>query len=196
MSFRISSRTDTIRYNRFAVWVTGWFARFFVSAVSRGIGAGSRSFSQYLRAENRSCGPVWVAIRLSRSVPIFDQDSSLSFEGRSCACVRFADTRKVILIFCCSFLSWTPLDRLLKTVYRLAYGRRNRTRKAEDEKEKEDVPHSNPLLKVFNRIRSHDILWKLLWHRLDASLSRPHISYIEPRVTIPDRTTQAQTDTQ
>ena len=59
--------------------------------------------------------------------------------------------------------------------------------KAEDEKEKEDVPHSNPFLKVLNRIRSHGILWNLLWHRLDAPLSRSHISYVEPRVTIPDR---------
>jgi len=133
-----------------------------------------------------------LKLRLFRSVPIFDQDSSLV---RAEVCSSYIDDT-IVLIFCCSFLSWTPLDRLLKTVYRLAYGRRNRTRKAEDEKEKEDVPHSNPLLKVFNRIRSHDILWKLLWHRLDASLSRPHISYIEPRVTIPDRTTQAQTDTQ
>jgi len=152
MSFRISSRTDTIRYNRFAVWVTGWFARFLVSAVSRGIGVGSRSFSRSISVLNmRSSLSCYSFVSVST---IFDQDSSLV---RAEVCSSYIDDT-IVLIFCCSFLSWTPLDRLLKTVYRLAYGRRNRTRKAEDEKEKEDVPHSNPLLKVFNRIRSHDIL--------------------------------------
>ena len=111
------------RYNSihsFCCLCLGLVRSIFVSAVSPGIGAGSRSFSQYLRAENRSCGPVWAAIRLSRSVPIFDQDSSLSFEGRSCACIRFADTRKVILIFCCRtspertilLLKWWPKQQI------------------------------------------------------------------------------------
>jgi len=91
MSFRISSRTDTIRYNRFAVWVTGWFARFLVSAVSRGIGVGSRSFSRSISVLNmRSSLSCYSFVSVST---IFDQDSLL-FTRAEVACVN--DTRKVI----------------------------------------------------------------------------------------------------